>query len=327
MLTLKPHKDNQLLCYMRTGKKTQQVWWHPTIDKSLRNSVDDLTCWFGNEEFRDRFEITEEQGGLLKESLVPDKHQKNHFKIKRYIGDCLVNEMDLSDTDSTFEIRFPPKKEYAASEIVVGSSNSGKTTAVKKRIIRNLNLKPSERRHFYYFSSEWTSDATLDELKKEKYKPYVTGVDIGEDAVEHSEYTPEQFFANEIKLRINAAEKSSVIVFDDPVDAHSGITDLIRNLQNRLMRVGRHRGLGLIFITHNLRGGAYTAQCSNSCLYFTLFPRAQSAKIRDFLNRDLGLTMSEARRAVKIFKQTGRVMTVRMFAPNAIIGDKFLMLL
>jgi len=46
MLTLKAHKDNVLLCYMRTGKKEVPVFWHPIVDKSLRNTVDDLGCFF-----------------------------------------------------------------------------------------------------------------------------------------------------------------------------------------------------------------------------------------------------------------------------------------
>ena len=86
MLTLQAHKDNQVLCYMRSGKRVQPVWWHPKVDKSLRNTVEDLGCFFGNEEFRDNFEITEEQSKLLKDSLasgvVPEKHQKNHSELK-----------------------------------------------------------------------------------------------------------------------------------------------------------------------------------------------------------------------------------------------------
>ena len=332
MLTLKPHKDNKLLCYMRTGKKLQEVFWHPVMDKSLRNTVDDLQCFFGREEFRDQFELTQEQSEIIKSSLVtddiPEKHQHKHFKVKKFIGECLLNEMDLSDTNSSFEIHFPPKNEYAASEIVCAGSGAGKTHYTVNRIINNLTGKPSERRRFYYFSAEWHEDLTLAKLKGDRFKEYISGIDIGEDAVEQSEYpTAAEFFAAEIKLRVDNAEKSSVIIFDDPMDAHGGLTDLIRNLQNKLMRVGRHRGLGLMFLTHNLRGGSYTAQCSNSCKWFSLFPRSQSAKIRDFLNRDLGLTLKEARRAVKIFKQTGRVMSVHMHSPNCIIGDHFLMLL
>ena len=332
MLTLKPHKENEILCHMRTGNKTSPVYFHPRIDKSLRNTVDDLGCFFDDEEFTDRWELTDEQGQSIKQSLVsgsiPEKHSSKFFKVKKHIGECLVNQMDLSGTSSTFEIHFPPKNEYAASEIICGASNSGKTHYTKNRILRNLNRKPSERRHFYYFSAEWHDDLTLNELKAERYRDLVTGIDVGEDSVDNSEYsTPQEFFNNEIKVRINHAERGSVIVFDDPSDAHGGLNHLIRNLQNRLMRVGRHRGLGLMFLTHNLRGGAWTSQCSNSCKWFTLFPKSQSSKIRDFLNRDLGLTLPEARRAVKKFKQTGRVMSVRMFSPNSIIGEKFLMLL
>ena len=332
MLTLKPHKDNVLLCYMRTGKKEVPIFWHPIVDKSLRNTVDDLGCFFGKEDFRDQFEISEEQSDIIKNSLItndiPEKHQSKHFKIKKYIGECLVSEMDISDQNSTFEIRFPPDKQWAASEIICGGSGSGKTHYTVQRIISNLTGKPNNRRKFYYFSAEWNSDLTLQKLKEDRFKEFVTGIDCGEEAVEMSEYeNAEQFFINEVKLRVDNADKSSVICFDDPSDMSFGMTHLVRNLQNRLMRVGRHRGLGLMFLTHNLRGGSWTAQCSNSCRYFTLFPRSQSAKVRDFIHRDLGLMLGEARRAVKIFKQTGRVMRVRMHSPNAIIGDKFLMLL
>ena len=332
MLTLKPHADNKLLCYMKTGKQEIPVYWHPKVEKSLRNTVEDLGCFFGKEEFRDQFELTQEQSALIKNSLatdnIPEKHQHKHFKVKKYIGECLINEMDISDTDSTFEIRFPPNKEWAASEIICGGSQSGKTHFTVNRCIANLKLNMSQRRHFYYFSAEWNLDRSLDRLKEDRYKEFVTGIDCGDDAVSESMYeTPEQFFTNEIKLRVDNAEKGAVIIFDDPQDMAGDIAYLVRTLQNRLMRVGRHRGLGLMFLTHNLRGGSWTAQCSNSCRYFTLFPRSQSAKVRDFLNRDLGLTLKESRRAVKIYKQTGRVMRVRLHSPNCIIGDQFIMLL
>ena len=317
---------------MRTGKEEKPIYWHPKVDKSLRNTVEDLGCFFGKEEFRDQFELTQEQSELIKNSLatdhIPEKHQHKHFKVKKYLGECLINEMDISDTESTFEIRFPPNKEWAASEIVCAGSGAGKTHYTVSRCLANLKLKPSQRRHFYYFSAEWNLDTSLQELKQEKFKEYVTGIDCGEEAVNESMYeTAEEFFINEIKLRVDTAEPSSVIIFDDPQDMNGEIAHLVRDLQNRLMRVGRHRVLGLMFLTHNLRGGNWTAQCSNSCKWFTLFPKSQSAKIRDFLNRDLGLTLKEARRAVKIFKQTGRVMRVHLHAPNCIVGDQFIMLI
>ena len=331
MLTLKEHADNKLLCYMRTGNKETPVYWYPKIDKSLRNTVEDIGCFF-NEEFRDQFELTQEQSALIQTSLrtdmIPEKHQHKHFKVKKHISECLVSEMDISDTSSTFEIRFPPKQEWAASEIVASGSGAGKTHYTVSRCLANLKLKPSERRHFYYFSAEWNLDTTLSKLKEEKYKEWVTGVDCGDEAVSDSMYeTPEQFFESEIKLRVDNAEKGSVIIFDDPQDMAGSIATLVRDLQNRLMRVGRHRSIGLMFLTHNIRGGAWTAQCSNSCRYITLFARSQSSKVRDFLNRDLGLTLKEARRAVKKFKQTGRVMRVRLHSPNCIIGDRFIMLI
>ena len=121
MLTLQNHPDNQLICYMRTGKQETPVYWHPKVDKSLRNSVENIGCFF-TEEFRDTFELTKEQSELIQQSLssdnIPEKHQHKFFKIKKHLNECLLSEMDISDTDSTFEIRYPKNKAWAASEIV-----------------------------------------------------------------------------------------------------------------------------------------------------------------------------------------------------------------
>ena len=71
---------------MRTGKQEVPIYWHPKVDKSLRNTVDDIGSFF-TEGFRDTFEITQEQSELIKNALstdnIPEKHSSKFFKVKK----------------------------------------------------------------------------------------------------------------------------------------------------------------------------------------------------------------------------------------------------
>ena len=138
---------------------------------------------------------------------------------------------------------------------------------------------------------------------------------------------PEDFFINEIATRIKHAQPGTVVVVDDPMDASPGVAIPLRNLINKMQRISRHKKIGLIFILHSIRSGIWSSQASNSCRFFSLFPRSQKGKIIDYLNRDLGMRLSEARRAVKDFSASGRHMTVRIHAPQALIGPKLIRLL
>ena len=82
-----------------------------------------------------------------------------------------------------------------------------------------------------------------------------------------------------------------------------------------------------MFILHRIKSGTWSTQGSNSCKYFTLFPRSQKGKVVQFLNFDMGLTLGESRRMVRDFAATGRDMTVQLFAPNCLIGPKLIRLI
>ena len=332
MLTLKPHADNVKLCDLRTGKKSVPVFWYPKRDCEMQNCVDNVSDFF-TAEFRDRFELSKEQADNIQKHLkagtVSQKYQTKFFKVKKAIVESLFTEMDITDTGSKFEINFPDGSDtWPSNAIIAGATASGKTWFTMDRVLRNLNGPKKNRRNFLWFSSEWESDRTLKELKKEKYKDNVRGVEISDHAVKDSEHaTAEEFFKSEIELLCENAIPGTVQIFDDPVDAAEGLQVPIRNLINRSLRVSRHKQTGLMFILHRIRSGAWSVQGSNSCKYFVLFPRSQKGKCVQFLNQDMGLTLRESRRMVSDFAATGRAMSVQLFAPNCLIGDTLIRLI
>ena len=332
MLTLKPHPENVKICDMRIGKKLQDVYWHPKKNKGLQNAVEDVSSFF-TPEFLDRFELSREQAEDIKQHLnndtTSDKYQTKFFKVKKHIIESLFSEMDISDSNATFETNFPDGSDtWPSNAIIAGATSSGKTYWAMDRVLRNLKGPKKNRRKFLWFSSEWNSDKTLKELKKDKFQEYVKGTEISDSALKDSEHDSAiEFFKHEIEMRCDTAAPGTVFIFDDPVDAAEGLQAPIRHLINKSLRVSRHKQNGLMFILHRIRSGTWSTQGSNSCKYFVLFPRSQKGKCVQFLNFEMGLTLRESRRMVRDFAATARAMSVQLFAPNCLIGEKLIRLI
>ena len=137
--------------------------------------------------------------------------------------------------------------------------------------------------------------------------------------------TEEEFFENEIKMRVEFAPPGSVILFDDAVDMIA--PDRVRALINRQLRVARHSAVTVQLILHNLRSASWSTQAHNSIRYLTTFPRSQKGKVVAYLNRDLGIPLAQARDHVRSFGQSGRHMSARHHAPELLIGPKLIRLL
>ena len=303
MLTLRAHRDNVELCKMRDGKKLVPVFWHPVRDKTLRLAVSDING-FATEEFRDRFRISKSQADEILEHLkagtTPEGGiQRTFFKAKHFIESSLYNEMDLSDSTQELELGFPPGAEtWGELSLVCGASSSGKTYHCVDKIIKNLDGPKKDRRFFVIISNEFDRDKTLGLLKKEKYRRRVHGIDISEASLANSEHESAQaFFDEEVKPHIEHASRGSVLVIDDAMD--SCCAPMLRKTINTLLRTARHDDVGLMFILHSIRSGLWSTQASSSCKYFVLFPRSQRGKVRDFLNKELGCTLPEARTHVR----------------------------
>jgi hypothetical protein len=331
MLTLKKHKENVEICKMRMGRKRIPVYWNPIRDPALRLAVTDINS-FNSEEFRDEFRLSANQAseilGHLKKNTTPEGGlQTKHFKVKKFIENSLYTQMNLNGSNQELEVDFPAGcMSWGELSLVCGASSSGKTFHAVEKILRNLNGPMKDRRRFVVISNEWSKDKTLNLLKQEKHREHVTGVDISEHAFENSTHsTPEEFFDKEVRGLLDYAEAGTVFLIDDAQD--SCCAPILRRRINRMLRTSRHDNVGLIFVLHSIRSGLWSSQASSSCKWFVLFPRSQRGKVRDFLAKNLGCTLAEARNYVADFAQAGRAMSVRLFSPQCLISSKRLQLL
>ena len=331
MLTLIQDKQNTEIAKMYTSKRRSvPIFYYPKIDITRMNDVENVSH-FDSEYLRDRFELSKDQSSEifkhLHEERVLEKNQQKFFKVKRHINDRLLSEMDISDTNHKFVVEFDSNpNEYSGHELICSGTGSGKTYYCVKKILHNLNGKKTQRRNFIIFSAEWNTDKTLAPLKADKFDPFIKGIDCSESTFKESRWETElDFFKNEIKLRVDHAQRGTVILFDDIVDQVGA--QYTRELVNKQLRTSRHFGITIMYILHNLRSGSFSTQGHNSVKYLTVFPRSQKGKVVNYLNRDIGLPMSEARDHVRAFAQAGRVMSIRLHAPEILIGEQLIRLL
>ena len=237
-----------------------------------------------------------------------------------------MSEMNIADQPSQFKIKFPPGQEFAFHHLIVGGTGSGKSYTACKMALDNLKGPKRDRRKFKYFSAEWNRDKTLKELRHEKYSKWVTGIDAGEDGLQNSDYdTPEEFFKNEILMRTQYAEASTVIFCDDFRD--TVCAEQMRGWVDKGVRVFRHRGHTLVLVLHSLRSGIWSSQSSNSVGYMVLFPRSQRNKIIQYFNTELAIPLKESRELIRRFAADSRVLMVGRHMPECLIGNTLLHLI
>ena len=331
MLTLTPHPDNVGLATLIDGKHTRPIYFHPTKNTELRLEIDDIST-YNTQEFRDRFSLTRVQAETIMNHITNDTEpdgalQKVFFKVKTFVNNALYTEMDLRSSDQIIQVDFPKGKDtWGEHAIYCGSSGSGKTFALASKVQRNLDGKKRDRRKFFWVSAEFNKDKTLKTLKKDRYRYNFSGTDIGEQAFALSQYeSREEFFEKEVRNVVEQLPPGSVLVVDDGLD--SAIAGQLRPYIAMLLRTARHDGLSVHYIVHSIRSAAWSQQAHNSVKYFVLFPRSQRGKIRAYLNTDIGLTMREAREAVQDFGDAGRVLHVRIHAPQSLISEKLIRLI
>ena len=311
------------------GKKKTPIFWHPIVNKKMMNAVHNINI-FNTEEFRDDQELNLTQSNSIFESIanntVDESNQSKHFKVKRVLQNKLLTSMDISDTKQDFVIDFENNKGYSGHILIVGGTGSGKTHSYLELVLRNLNGPKEQRRNFLIFSAEYEKDKTLEELRKDKYAYYITGVDVSEQGQRDSQWsTNEDFFQNEIKLKAEYANAGTIIIGDDYMD--SCCPQLMRTMFNRLLRTARHDDISIVLVLHSIRSGTYSSQAYNSVKWIILYPRSQKGKITQFLNKDLGLTLKDSRNVIREFSQTGRQMFVRLHSPELILNKKRIQLL
>ena len=237
--------------------------------------------------------------------------------------------MNLGKSKQELILPYPPGNEsWGELMLCCGASSSGKSYYLYQRVKDNIDGPEKDRRRFTIISNEYNKDKTIDKLglRTEKYRNHIHGIDVSESSLENSPHdTGQQFYDREVKPFIDEARPGQVLIFDDAPDACCNVQ--LKHVINRLQRCARHDSVGLAFVLHSIRSGIWSSQASSSCKYFVLFPRSQRGKVRDFLNKELGCTLGEAREHVFDFAQSSRAMAVRLFSPQCLIGEKMIRLL
>ena len=328
MLSLhKTENSIKVIDIVKGKRKTGEVYWHPTANDKYKNSFENIHD-LNDDHFRDLFELSKDQAHSILEGIESDTvvENKKYFHVKRHIKESLLIEMDLKGTAESFEYNFKPKKEFSPHLLVVGNTNSGKSYWLKELCLRNLKGKKENRRKFIVISAQYFRDKTLKELRHEKYHQWVTGIDAGPDGLKNSDYdTPEEFFKNEIQMRVEHAEPGTIVYADDYRD--TCCAEQMRIWVDSGLRVFRHLGITLCLVLHSLRSGIWSSQSSNSVGYLVLFPRSQRNKIIQYFNSELAIPLKESRELVRRFAADSRVMMVGRQMPECLIGGKLLHLI
>jgi hypothetical protein len=252
-----------------------------------------------------------------------------YWELHKVYERALRNEMYLGDQDDLFfEHNLPGKRDtWAGTFLLVGNSGAGKTYWMVQLFLRYLrSVKPFQRRTLIYISPEWEIDRTLKPLKEARYSRNVIGVDVSEKAVRASGMDVASYFKTRVVDVFEKHGEKAIIVFDDFMDAASGMESLLRKLYIRGLRTARHKVTSVVSLVHSYASGKNTSQALQSVKFCVFFPRSQKSRIVTFFRDHLHMSVPEAKEIVDRFAKLDRFMIVRMHSPVAIYNSKYLML-
>ena len=316
--------------------KGEPIYWYPRKKKELRMGLDDVEPYLKSEEFRNYYRLHPSTAKVITSALLKGRPveesvtksvQTKYWNVKKDLERKLYSEMDCNGSDQYIRLDFPlKKKDWSGLHVTIGCSGGGKTWSTVNMILHNLNGPKAQRRRFVYASTELTKDKTLKKLMSERYIRWVTGVDLSDRALKESDKSVEDWYNTEIKPVFDSVEEGGHIVLDDPKD--SPAAKQLMHWQNTAYRTVRHRGIGLTSIQHSMRGGRWSSQAYSSVKFVHTFPRGSGkGKLVDYLSKDIGVRLNDAREYVTRFAEGGRRMTIRMHNPSCLIGPKGIVLL
>ena len=320
----------------KSDTSPERIYWHPRKKKELRLGIEDVEPYLNSEEFRNYYQLHPTTAKIIGDALLKGKPleatitksvQTKYWNVKKDLEKKLYSEMDLHGSDQYIRLDFPvKKKDWSGLHITIGSSGGGKTYSTVDMILHNLNGPKAQRRLFVYASTELTKDVTLRKLMGDRYRRWVTGIDLSDEAMKSSDRSVEDWFNTDILPIFNSVETGGHIVLDDPKD--SPASKYLLRWQNTAYRTVRHKGIGLTSIQHSMRGGRWSSQAYSSVKFVHTFPRGSGkGKLVDYLSKDIGVRLRDAREYVTRFAEHGRRMTIRMHNPSCLIGPKGIVLL
>ena len=264
------------------------------------------------------------------EPLADDPLRHTFWVVLEKFERFLKREMYLGDTKIRFEMNFPRKKDdWPGTMTCIASSGGGKTHFVVAMILRYLrSVDLHSRRPIVWISPELTIDKTLKPLRdNHKWDMWFHGIDISEKALKEKGQDSVSYFKTEIEDKLESIGENALVVFDDFPDGARALYPLLERLYNSMLRVARHRNMGVISLIHTYAHGKASSQALQSNKNVVFYPRSQQSRCIQFLRDYLQLQTHEAKDLVRRFASLGRWMCIRMHSPVCIFNEKYLVLL
>ena len=263
-----------------------------------------------------------EQGDALRHEFwqILERYE-NFLKREMWIGD---------DKDSRFEMNFPVKKaDWPGTLTAIGSSGSGKTFHIVQMILRYFKAAPvHNRRQVCWLSPELKIDKTIKKLRdNDRYSLWFHGIDISEKNLREKGMDAASFYQKEIVEKVDGMGDDLILVLDDFPDAARALYPYLERFYNSMLRVARHRNMGVISLIHTYAHGKASSQALQSNKTIVFYPRSQQSRCIQFMRDYLQLNTNYAKELVKKFASLGRWMALQMHSPVCIYNESYLVLL
>ena len=339
MLTLQKGAHTQFLVgiYEGKGRKTPIArvhYTHDMRDENLNSAPVEGVLEMHRVTIKNENRINDQEFDEIAEMIddneepaVGDGLRQAYWNILPIYERALKREMYLGDTKARFELNIPTK-EWPGTATLIGNSGAGKTHFLCEMLLRYLRrTSPGSRKTIIWISPEWAIDKTLKKLKDPKYQMHVLGVDISEMALKKSGMDAMSYYNAKIGSIIENHGENSIVCWDDFPDGARALYPLLREKYNSMIRVARHRNIGVYSLQHTYSGGRDTSQSLQSNKYIIFFPRSQQNRCITFMRDHLMMSTAQAKGLIRRFAKLDRVMIIQMHSPVAIFNSKYLLLL
>ena len=266
----------------------------------------------------------------LEPEISGDPHRPAYWEVRATYERALRNEIYLGDqADLYFEHNLPrDRNTWGGTFTLIGNSGAGKTYWCVQLLMRYLRAtKPHARRTVIWVSPEWDIDKSLKPLKDKRFAFNVIGVNVSQQELKKTGMDSASYFHTKIDELIEKHGDHAIVVLDDFMDAASGLTPLLRNMYNNLLRTARHKVTSVVSLVHSYASGKYTSTAIQSNKFLVFFPRSQKNRLVMFMRDHLHMSVPEAKELVQRFAKLDRYVVIRMHSPVAMYNSKYLLLL
>ena len=339
MLTLVKSDAAVPIVGIYSGKPTDTVYFTHNLEKENQNVAGAAgVLQLHRAELKREFHLNDEDFKEVcrmidaeEEPEQGDPLRHEYWQILERYENFLQREMWIGDDkDLRFEMNFPVKKtDWCGTLTAIGSSGSGKTFHIVEMIKRYFKATPvHSRRQVAWLSPELKIDKTIAKLRdNDRYRLWFHGIDISEKNLREKGMDAASFYQKEILEKVDGMGDNLILVLDDFPDAARALYPYLERFYNSMLRVARHRNMGVISLIHTYAHGKASSQALQSNKSCVFYPRSQQSRCIQFMRDYLQLGTTYAKELVKKFASLGRWMCIQMHSPVCVYNESYLVLL